>query len=68
MILKHKHSMINLNNMVRDLKIYLLGGSAFALSFTNLESGFRIVLLGVSIIYTIINIYKLLTKKDDTNK
>lgn len=54
--------------MIKDLKIYLFGGGAFALSFSNLEAGFRITLLAVSIIYTIINIYKLLTKKNDTNK
>jgi len=54
--------------MVKDLKIYLFSGGAFALSFSNLESSFRIALLTLSIIYTIINIYKLITKKNDTNK
>ena len=54
--------------MVRDMKIYLLSGSAFALSFTNVEAGFRIFLMGISIIYTLINIYKILNKKNDANK
>jgi hypothetical protein len=59
---------MNLDNIIRDMKIYLLSGSAFALSFTQIENGFRLFLMGISIVYTLINIYKLLTKKTDANK
>lgn len=59
---------MNLDNILRDMKLYLLTGSAFVLSFTNIEAGFRLFLLGISIVYTLINIYKLLNKKNDADK
>ena len=59
---------MNLDNIIRDMKIYLLSGGAFALSFTQIENGFRLFLMGISIVYTLINIYKLLTKKTDADK
>ena len=49
----------------QDLKIYLFNGSTFALTFTNLEKGMKIFLLALSIIYTIIQIKNLITKKKD---
>lgn len=59
---------MNLDNIIRDMKLYLLNSSAFALSFTQIDNGFRLFLMGISIIYTLINIYKLLKKKTDADK
>lgn len=59
---------MNDNNIIRDMKLYLLNGGAFALSFTQIENGFRLFLMGISIVYTLINIYKLLKKKTDADK
>lgn len=46
--------------------IKVIGGNGiiFGLSFTNIESGMRLFLLMLSIIYTLIMIYKLINKKD----
>ena len=52
----------------KDLKTYLLNTFALAFTFTNMENTLKITLLIFSIIYTVINIYKLLTKKQDANK
>jgi hypothetical protein len=51
-----------------QIKVYAVNGTIFGLSFTNLENTMKIFLLALSIIYTSIMIYKLLTKKDDANK
>lgn len=59
---------MNDNNIIRDMKIYLLNSGAFAISFTHIENGFRLFLMGISIVYTLINIYKLLKKKNDADK
>lgn len=50
------------------IKLLALNGTIFGLTFTNLENTMKIFLLCLSIIYTIIMIYKILTKKDDANK
>ena len=50
------------------IKVIALNSATFGLSFTNIENGMRVFLLMLSIIYTIIMILKLLTKKDDANK
>jgi len=52
----------------QDLKIYLVNTFTFAFTFTNVENTLKIILLVFSIIYTFINIYKLLTKKKDADK
>jgi len=52
----------------KNLEVYAVNGAIFGLSFTNLENTMKIVLLAMSILYTGIMIYKLLTKKDDANK
>tara|TARA_R110001606_G_scaffold208128_1_gene355679 strand:+ start:796 stop:954 length:159 start_codon:yes stop_codon:yes gene_type:complete len=36
-----------------DIKIYALNGSSLMISFTNIETVFKLVLLGVSIGYTL---------------
>lgn len=54
--------------MNKHIQLYALNASIFGLSFTNIESTMKLLLLIMSIIYTGINIYKLLTKKEDANK
>jgi len=51
-----------------NLKLMIVNGTVFGLSFTNLENAMKILLLSLSIIYTSIMIYKLLTTKKDANK
>jgi hypothetical protein len=52
----------------KNIELLAVNGTIFGLSFTNIENNMRIFLLFMSIIYTIIAIYKLINKKDDTNK
>ena len=52
----------------QSLKIYALNATSMIISFSNIEQTLKIILLTVSIIYTIIQTIKLLNKKDDTNK
>ena len=49
-------------------KIYALNTASMIISFSNIEQTLKIILLTVSIVYTIIQTFKLLNKKDDTNK
>jgi len=56
------------HDKIEQVKLLAVNGTIFGLSFTNLENTMRIFLLLLSIVYTIIMIYKLLTKKDDKNK
>lgn len=51
-----------------QIKVYAVNGTIFGLSFTNIESTMKLLLLAMSIVYTGIMIYKILTKKDDANK
>lgn len=54
---------------LEQLKIFAINGTSFGLSFTNIENTMRIFLLLLSIIYTVIMIYKLIfRKKNDTDK
>jgi len=46
-----------------DLKIYTLNSVALAISFTNVENTLKIVLLLVSILYTIIKTVQLVKNK-----
>jgi len=50
--------------MIKDLKVYLMNSGAFVLSFTNIENWLKIILLVLSIVYTIINLYKI-TKNEN---
>ena len=51
-----------------NIKLIAVNTTVFGLSFTSIENTMRIFLLLLSIVYTSIMIYKLLTKKDDGNK
>lgn len=59
---------MNNHSQIEQAKLIAVNGTVFGLSFTNIENGLRIFLLLLSITYTIIMIYKLLTKKNDANK
>jgi hypothetical protein len=48
-----------------DLKIYTLNSVAMAISFTNVENTLKIVLLLVSILYTIIKTVQLVKNKNN---
>lgn len=52
----------------QSFKIYALNTASMIISFSNIEQTLKIILLTVSIVYTIIQTFKLLNKKDDTNK
>jgi hypothetical protein len=52
----------------KNLEVLAVNGTIFGLSFTSIESTMKLLLLSLSIIYTGIMIYKLLTKKEDANK
>jgi len=51
-----------------NVKVIAVNGTIFGLSFTSIESTMKLLLLAMSIVYTGIMIYKLLTKKEDANK
>ena len=50
---------------INDLKIYGLNSLAMAVSFSNVEATLKILLLCVSIVYTIMKTVELLKKKKD---
>ena len=52
----------------QSFKIYTLNTASMLISFSNIEDTLKIILLTVSIVYTLIQTIKLLNKKDDTNK
>jgi len=47
-----------------NIKVIAVNGTIFGLSFTSIESSMKLLLLVMSIAYTGISIYKLITKKD----
>jgi hypothetical protein len=49
---------------INDLKILGFNASTMAISFTNVESGLKIILLSVSIIYTILKIIEMSNKNE----
>lgn len=53
---------------IEDIRLYTLNASAMAVSFTNAERTLKILLLCVSIIYTILKIIEMKSKKDETDK
>lgn len=48
-----------------NIKLLAVNTTIFGLSFTSIENSMRIFLLALSILYTSIMIFKLLTKKKD---
>jgi hypothetical protein len=53
---------------LNDLKLYTLNSVAMAISFTNLENTLKIVLLLISIMYTIMKTLQLMKNKNNDNK
>ena len=51
-----------------DIRLYTLNASAMAVSFTNVERTLKILLLCVSIIYTVLKIIEMKNKKNETDK
>lgn len=47
-----------------DIKLAILNASTFILSFTNIEAFLKIILLCVSIIYTLAKIYEIYDRKN----
>lgn len=52
----------------KNIEVYAVNGTIFGLSFTSIESTMKLLLLAMSIVYTGIMIFKLLTKKENENK
>lgn len=52
----------------KNIEVFAVNGTIFGLSFTNIESTMKLLLLAMSIVYTGIMIYKLLTKRENENK
>jgi hypothetical protein len=50
---------------LKDFELYALNSVAMAVSFTQVEQGFKLVLLAVSIVYTIMKIIDLVKNKKD---
>ena len=50
---------------INDLKIYALNSLAMAVSFSNVEATLKILLLCVSIVYTIMKTIELIKNKKD---
>ena len=53
---------------INDLRLYSLNTLTMAISFSNVESTLKILLLCVSIVYTIMKIIELLKNKKNDNK
>jgi len=51
-----------------DIRLYTLNASAMVVSFTNVERTLKILLLCVSIIYTVLKIIEMKSKKDEADK
>jgi uncharacterized membrane protein len=53
---------------IEDIRLYTLNASAMAISFTNAERALKILLLTVSIIYTVLKIIEMKNKKDEAEQ
>jgi len=51
-----------------DLRLYIVNSVTMVLSFSNIESALKIVLLIASIFYTLLKTIETLRKKKDDNK
>lgn len=49
----------------KNIEVLAVNGTIFGLSFTSIESTMKLLLLAMSIVYTGIMIYKLLSRKDE---
>lgn len=53
---------------INDLKLYALNSLTMAISFSNVEATLKILLLCVSIVYTIFKTIELLKNRKNDNK
>ena len=53
---------------LEDIRLYTLNASVMVVSFTNVERALKILLLCVSIIYTVLKIIEMKSKKDEADK
>jgi hypothetical protein len=53
---------------LEDIRLYTLNASVMVVSFTNVERALKILLLTVSIIYTVLKIIEMKNKKDEAEK
>ncbi len=51
-----------------DLKLYMVNSIAMALSFSNIESALKIILLVASIFYTLLKTVETIRNKKNDNK
>jgi hypothetical protein len=51
-----------------DLKLYMVNSIAMALSFSNIESALKIILLLASIFYTLLKTVEIIRNKKNDNK
>lgn len=52
----------------KNVEVLAVNGTIFGLSFTSIENTMKLLLLAMSIVYTGIMIYKILTKKENGDK
>lgn len=58
-----------MKSFVDDLKVYLLNSGVLMISFTKVEMALKVLLLIVSIVYTLLKIkYSIKNKNDETDK
>lgn len=58
-----------MKSFIEDLKVYLLNSGVLMISFTKVEMALKVLLLIVSIAYTLLKIkYSIKNKNDETNK
>jgi hypothetical protein len=58
-----------MKNFIEDFKVYAINSGALMISFTQVESVLKILLLIISIVYTLIKMrHAILNKKDETDK
>jgi putative Mn2+ efflux pump MntP len=51
-----------------DLRLYMINSVALAVSITNVEVAMKLILLGISIVYTVMKIIDLKTNKKNKNE
>lgn len=53
---------------IGDLRLYMINSVALAVSITNVEVAMKLILLSISIVYTIMKIIDLKTNKKNKNE
>ena len=53
---------------IGDLRLYMINSVALAISITNVEVAMKLILLSISIVYTVMKIIDLKTNKKNKNE